>query len=316
MNSNKKGVILCLLSAFCYALGPIIGKTMFKIGLPWQIVAPMRGMIPAVLLVIYGILFARDIFKVKREDLKWLILNGVSFGFISVCNYCSLYYINASVATVLLYSLPVFTVILSRFMLKEKFTVPKVIATVFVFVGIIGIINLENLDAIAAQPDLYILGIPSVVFGILIGLMSGILSALYTIFTRKLNGKYSGWTVNCWCYFLGFPVFFLVGIKSIATFAWEPRYFLFLFIMALIGLAAYSLYAVCMHFIDAGKASLIVTLDPVMSVTMSVVILGESLSVIQLIGCVLVAFGILFMELGQGWIDKFKKRKGKITTSS
>lgn len=316
MNSNKKGVILCLLSAFCYALGPIIGKTMFKIGLPWQIVAPMRGMIPAVLLVIYGILFARDIFKVKREDLKWLILNGVSFGFISVCNYCSLYYINASVATVLLYSLPVFTVILSRFMLKEKFTVPKVIATVFVFVGIIGIINLENLDAIAAQPDLYILGIPSVVFGILIGLMSGILSALYTIFTRKLNGKYSGWTVNCWCYFLGFPVFFLVGIKSIATFAWEPRYFLFLFIMALIGLAAYSLYAVCMHFIDAGKASLIVTLDPVMSVTMSVVILGESLSVIQLIGCVLVAFGILFMELGQGWIDKFKKRKGKISTSS
>ncbi len=69
----------------------------------------------------------------------------------------------------------------------------------------------------------------------------------------------------------------------------------FLFIMALIGLAAYSLYAVSMHYIDAGKASLLVTLDPVMSVTMSVLILGENLSLLQWFGCILVAAGIAFM---------------------
>lgn len=309
MDKNKKGVILCLTSAFCYALGPIIGKLLFGIGLPWRVVAPVRGMIPGILLVIYALLFAREVFKIKKEHLIWFILNGVSFGFISVCNYCSIYYINASVATVLLYTLPVFTVILGRFMLKEKFTLPKTIAVILVFIGCVGIINLSNIDAIAAQPDLYILGIPSVVFGIIIGLMSGLLSALYTIFTRKLNQWYEGWTVNSWCYFLGFPVFFFVGAGPICTYDWSFQPALFLLVMSLIGLAAYSLYSISMHYIDAGKASLLVTLDPAMSVTMCVFILGESLSVTQFLGCIFVAAGIIFMEKGQNIIDYFKRRR-------
>lgn len=309
MNANKKGVLLCLIAAFCYALGPIIGKTLFNIGLPWQVVAPIRGMIPAILLLLYGLLFARHIFNIKREHLKWFILNGVSFGFISICNYCSIYYINASVATVLLYTLPVFTVLLSRFMLKEKFTPTKIVAVTLVFIGIVCIINLSHMDAIAAQPDLKIFGIPSVIVGIVIGLLSGLLSALYTIFTRKLNAYYDGWTVNSWCYFLGLPIFFCVGIKPIVTFQWAPNLALFLLIMSLIGLAAYSLYAISMHYIDAGKASLLVTLDPVMSVTMSVLILRETLSPIQLIGCILVAAGILFMEKGQSLIAHILKEK-------
>lgn len=310
-NQSKKGDILCLISAFCYALGPIIGKSLFHIGLPWQVVAPLRGMIPGVLIFIYGLFFAKQVFKIKKEHLKWFLLNGFSFGFISICNYCSIYYINASVATVLLYTLPVFTVILSRFMLKEKFTVTKTIATTLVFIGIVCIINLQDVDAIAARPDLYIMGIPSVVFGIIIGLMSGILSAFYTIFTRKLNEYYDGWTVNSWCYFIGFIVFFCVGVKPIVTFSWEPLTMFFVFVMSLIGLAAYSLYSISMHYIDAGKASLLVTLDPAMSVTMAVLILHEKLSLIQLIGCFLVAAGILYMEKGKEWTDKLKQKRHK-----
>jgi DME family drug/metabolite transporter len=311
MESNKKGVILCLISAFCYALGPIICKLLFITGLPWRVVVSCRGMIPAILVLLYAVFFAKNVFHIKKEHFKWFILNGLSFGFISVCNYCSLYYINASVATVLLYTLPVFTVLLSRFMLKEKFTVPKVIAMILVFCGTVCIINLAHMDAIAAHPELKIMGIPSVVFGILIGIMSGLLSALYTIFTRKLNQYYDGWTVNSWCYFLGFPVFLVVGGGPIIAFDWHPLLVLFVVIMALIGLTAYSLYAVCMHYIDAGKASLVVTLDPVMSVTMSVLILGETLSPIQFVGCLLVAGGILFMERGQALIYHLKTLKEK-----
>ena len=105
MNDNKKGVILCLLSAFCYALGPIIGKLLFNIGMPWQVVAPVRGMIPGILLLIYALIFAKQVFKIKREHLKWFILNGISFGFISVCNYCSIFF---SLVVSILYSKQLF----------------------------------------------------------------------------------------------------------------------------------------------------------------------------------------------------------------
>lgn len=313
METNNKGVILCLISAFCYALGPIICKLLFTTGLPWRVIVSCRGMIPAILVLLYAFFFARNVFKIKKEHIKWFLLNGLCFGFISICNYCSLYYINASVATVLLYTLPVFTVLLSRFLLKEKFTVPKVIAMVLVFSGTICIINLAHIDAIAAHPGTTIFGIPSAVFGIMIGLMSGLLSSLYTIFTRKLNQYYDGWTVNSWCYFLGFPVFLAIGGGPIIAFNWHANLILFVFITALIGLAAYSLYAVSMHYIDAGKASLLVTLDPVMSATMSVVILGETLSPLQCVGCVLVGSGILFMERGRVWLENLRFHKEKTT---
>ena len=43
-----------------------------------------------------------------------------------------------------------------------------------------------------------------------------------------------------------------------------------------------------MQHIDAGKASLLVTLDPVLSVSMAILILGEHLPYCKLLVCVLV----------------------------
>lgn len=309
METNKKGIILCILAAFCYALGPIIGKLLYSTGFPWQVVVCCRGMIPAILVFLFALFFAKNVFRIKKEHLPLFLLNGLCFGLISLCNYCALYYINASVATVLLYTLPVFTVLLSRFMLKEKFSATKIIAMVLVFCGTVLIINLANMEDIAAHPGLRIFGIPSEVFGIILGLLSGLLSALYTIFTRKLNCHYEGWTVNSWGYFLGFPVFLLVGAGPIAAFPWQPNLVFFILITALIGLAAYSFYAVSMQYISAGKASLLVSLDPVISVTLSVVILGEALTLLQLLGCILVGGGILVMERGYAWYRYFQCRK-------
>lgn len=313
METNNKGIILCLLAAFCYALGPIIGKLLYSTGFPWRVVVCCRGMIPGILVFLFALFFARKVFQIKREHIKWFLLNGLCFGLISIFNYCSLYYINASVTTILLYTLPVFTVLLSRFMLKEQFTATKIIAMVLVFCGTVLIINLAHMDDIAAHPGMMIFGIPSVVFGIVIGLMSGLLSALYTIFTKKLNQYYDGWTVNSWCYFLGFPIFLFVGGGSIASFTWKPNLVFFIIVTALIGLAAYSLYAVSMHYIDAGKASLLVTLDPVISVTLSVIVLGETLSLSQFFGCLLVGGGILFMERGHAWLRYIQLRKEKVS---
>lgn len=311
MNDNTKGVIICLLSAFCFAMGPIFGKLLFSVGLPWQVLAPVRGMIPAILIAVHGLIFARHIFKVEKRDLKWHFCNGVCFAMICICNYCAVYYINASVSQILLYTQAIYTVILGRLLLKEKITIQKALATIAITTGVICIINIVNIGHIAAQPDLYIFGIPSVVIGIFMGIMSGVLSAVYTLCTRMLNGRYDGWTVNCWCFFCGFPVFFVIGFRPALAFDWSLNVFLFLLLMSAVGLAAYSLYAICMHYIDAGKASLIVTVDPVISITMSVLILGETLSGLQLVGIILVAFGVIFMETGQPLIDKWKKKFAK-----
>ncbi|MEE0776231.1 MAG: DMT family transporter [Bacillota bacterium] len=184
---EKKGILICIISAFCFSLGPITGKLLFSAGLPWQVVVSLRCMIPAMLILIYSLCFSREVFQIQKKHLPLFILDGASFSLFSVCNYCALYYIDAAVATVLVYTLPVFTVIFSRIILKEAFTAPKIIAMIMVFCGVLFIIEVFNISSLAVSDGTKVLGIPSSIFGILIGIMSGVLSAFYTIFTKKLN---------------------------------------------------------------------------------------------------------------------------------
>lgn len=312
-SAKKKGIILCLLSALAYSLGPILGKLLFSGGFPWQVVVTCRGMIPALLVLLYALFWARDVFKIKKQHLPLFIAYGVCIALSSLSNYCALYYIDAAVATVLLYTLPVFTVLLSRVILKERLTTAKIIATIMVFCGVILIIQVFNISSLSAGDNRAVLGIPSTIFGIGIGLAAGLFAALFTIFSRKLNRDYSGWTVNSWGYFIAFPIYALVGTPHIVSYNWTPLTMGVIFLVALVGLAAYSLYIVCMHYIEAGEASLIVTLDPVCSITMSIVILGESLTGGQFLGCLLVLSAVVFMEKGQGLIDAIKKKPTKLT---
>lgn len=308
---ERKGVLLCFLSALCFSLSPITGKLLFTTGLPWQVVVACRIIIPAILIFCYDIIFKREVFRINKRDIPFFILNGFFFGCISICHYCALYYIDAAVATVLLNTNPIWTVILSRMVLREKISTPKIIAMICCFTGITLIIQLTQIQSISADSITSIFGIPSSVFGIVIALLAGLLSALYTICTRKLNSQYPGWTVNSWCFMMAVPIFLVVGVPKIAAFSWTGLHFLAIFVVALIGLAAYSLYALSMQYIEAGKASLLVTLDPVFSVTMSVFILGEHLFPSQILGCVLVFIGIILMEVGQPLMEKIRYQRKK-----
>ncbi|MEG0875141.1 MAG: DMT family transporter [Clostridiales bacterium] len=316
MKNKQKGITLCLLSALAYSMGPILGKLLYGTGFPWQVVVCCRGMIPGILVLLYAIFFARDVFNIKKKDLPLFIAYGSCIALSSITNYCALYYIDAAIATVLLYTLPVFTVLLSRVMLKEPLTTPKIIATFMAFMGVILIIEVFKIGSVAAGSTFKVFGIPSVIFGLIIGLASGLFGSLFTIVAAKLSRSYSGWTVNSWGYFIAFPIFFVVGIPKIATFNWTPKLMGIIFIVALVGLTAYSLYIVCMQYIGAGEASLVVTLDPVFSVTMAIVILGETLTPWQFCGCILVLGGVVFMEKGQWLIDKINPKNRKVTNST
>ncbi|MDO4541700.1 MAG: DMT family transporter [Bacillota bacterium] len=311
MASNKrKGVILCLLSALAYSLGPILGKLLYGGGFPWQVVVSCRGMIPAFLILLYALFRAKEVFKIQRRHLPLFLVYGVSIALSSVSNYCALYYIDAAVAIVLLYTLPIFTVLLSRVMLKEPLTPSKIVATVMVFVGVMLIIQVFTISSLSSGVG-KILGMSPVIFGFIIGTASGLFGAIFTILARKLNKYYSGWTVNSWGYFIAFPVYAVVGLPHIAAYSWTPASVGIIFIVALVGMTAYSLYIVCTHYIEAGEASLIVTLDPVCSITMSLVILGERLTLYQFIGCLLVLSAILVVERGEVLIKAIRKTTDK-----
>ncbi len=131
--------------------------------------------------------------------------------------------------------------------------------------------------------------------GILAGLVSGLTYALYSIFGKKALSKYSRATILT--YSFGFGSLFLIvfggisGQFNLPTFhylSWGLVVYLALFPTLL----SYFLYISGLKFIEAGRASLVTMVEPVSAALMAFFILGESPSLLQLLGGGLVLAGI------------------------
>ena len=96
----------------------------------------IRCFLPLVLLGAYMLVFRRQAFKIKLKDL-WVFLGA---GLLSLTMF-GLAYMNAmqemslSMAVVLLYTSPIFVILLSAPLFKERITPVKVVALVLVIIG-------------------------------------------------------------------------------------------------------------------------------------------------------------------------------------
>ena len=142
-----------------------------------QIVA-LRMTISAVMFMIYALIFNRKLFKIKLKDLWCFLGSGVlSVGFFSFCYFKAIEYSSLSVASILLYTAPIFVMVFSVILFKEKLTVVKVVSLLFAFLGclfVTGVFDMgEGINTLA------------IVFGVL----SGVCYALYSIFSRLADRK-------------------------------------------------------------------------------------------------------------------------------
>ena len=154
-------------------------------------------------LTMAGILFAIILlikdprgFKIKVQDIPlFLALGLVSILFFTCCYFTAIRLMTMSTAAILLYTSPIWVMVLAIIFLKEKITVQKIIALVLAFAGCVLVSGF---------------GGKVTLFGILVGLGSGLGYGLYSIFGTFALKKYSTFTVTCYTFLIaGFGSGFL-----------------------------------------------------------------------------------------------------------
>ena len=249
----------------------------------------MRGLIPLVLLALYMLVFNRAAFKIKLKDLWCFLGSGLlSLTMFGLAYMSAMQEMSLSMAVVLLYTSPIFVILISAPLFKERITPAKIIALVLVVVGAVcttGVImGSLNITAI----------------GLVYGIISGLGYALYSIFSRlAFQRGYKPLTVTFYTFlFSVIALAFLCDPWEIPSMITTPSLVGWIMALGIVTcLIPYLLYTKGLEGIENGTASILATIEMVVATLVSALFFQEPFGLANLIGIVLVFAGIVVMNV-------------------
>lgn len=278
---------LCILAAgILWGCMGIFVKSMRALGFTTFEIVFIRVFVSLICMAGYIYIKDKKLFKVKIKDLPLFFGSGViSFVFFTFCYFSAMQLCSISVAAVLLYTSPIFVMIMACIFFKEKITPKKAAAAMAAFLGcalVSGIFSEKS----TITP-----------IGLLAGIGSGFGYALYSIFTKAELKKYEVPTATFYTFLFAsvFCVPFLnAGTISRVTTASGAVWSLSIGIVTCF--AAYLLYNFGLKKTPAGKAAVIAAIEPVAAAAVGVLIYKETLDITKAVGMVLVIASVVALS--------------------
>lgn len=291
--SNQLAYIYVLLGAALWGIIGLFIDALSQAGFSSLQIVTLRVVSAALMLVAYLAIRNPQLLKIDLRDSFSFIGTGIfSIVFFNWCYFTAIEEVSLSIAVILLYTGPVFVVILSRIFFQEPMTNRKVGAMLLTLLGCALVIKLIPLS------DQRISW-----FGILVGLGSGFGYALYSIFGKHALKKYKALTVITYTFvFASAALLPVSGVTIEAGQLASARVW-----MLIIGLGffpttlAYMLYTTGLSMIESGRASITATIEPVVATLLGVFIFNELLTVYQILGMLSVLAAVVLIQLKKGY---------------
>ena len=231
-------------------------------------------------------------FKIQVRDIPlFLALGLVSILFFTCCYFTAIRLMTMSTAAILLYTSPIWVMVLSVIFLKEKITSRKVIALILAFAGCILVSGFGGKVTLT---------------GVLAGLGSGLGYGLYSIFGTFALRKYKPLTVTCYTFLIAGAGSVFVSDPSdlfskIAGAGSTPAFAGFVLLTAVVtAVIPFLLYTIGLNKTTASKAAVLATVEPAAATLFGFFVMKESLGLIAVCGIVLVFAAIFVLSFRTG----------------
>jgi drug/metabolite transporter (DMT)-like permease len=231
----------------------------------------------------------REKLKIRIKDLGWFVANGIfSICFFNTCYTACIQLTSMATAAVLLYTAPVFVMLISAMVFHEKLTGKKCICIGMSFFGCALVSGLAD-GAMTITPT-----------GLMAGLGAGFGYALYSIFGSILIKKYEALT-NIFYTFLFASVIslFMADMgNAVAIYQSDPGLLLINMLAGVMASALpYFLYTTALKCLAPSRASLIASIEPVVAAVLGFILYHERLSIFGYLGIVLVLGAVFWSNL-------------------
>ncbi|MBO0959644.1 EamA family transporter [Neobacillus sp. MM2021_6] len=293
--------MMTIAGAVCWGLIGLLIAPLYARGFTaWDVVA-IRGIFTFVILILVMTAFYREQLRTRLKDHLFFACAGIfsialfNFFYFEVFSQSSL-----SLAVTLLYTGPLFVTILSRIFFKEPLTIRKGWALALAITGCAFVVGLLPFGQDEIQMKT-----------LLMGILSGFCYALYSIFSKPVTKRYSALTITTYTFL--YTSLFMLLTSDIRNKLDQFQYidvWVSAVLLALVAtVAAFLLYTSGLKHLEASKASILATMEPIIAVITGVLFLGEHLRGWQVLGIALVLYSAILVAGGRLRVQKSEKRK-------
>ncbi len=260
-----------------------------NIPLPSGEIALYRAILASILIAVFLIIRKRSINLRKiKKSVPILLISGAAMGFNWIFLFEAYNYTSVSTATLSYYFAPILVTIVSPILFKEKLTVKQIICFLMSTLGIVLITDLADLNSGSTG-----------IFGITLGLMAAVFYATVIIlnkFLKEIDGITRTFLqfLSAICVLIPYVLFTNgINVDKLDTLGWGALLIVGIFHTGI----TYCIYFSTMKDLDGQSVAILSYIDPLVAVFVSVCILGESMSILQMIGGVLILGFTLINEI-------------------
>lgn len=288
MSFKKFAALLPLLAGVFWGLTGIFVRKLNGVGIDNFQLAFFRSFFAAISLIIFFLVTDKKKLRIDPKDL-WCffgtgILSVVSF---SVCYFYTLMHSSVSVAVILSYTAPFFVIILSAIIFREKITILKLVA---LFIATLGCFMLCKTDK----------NTPVTAVIVIVGLLSGLAYASYSIFARFVVGKYHPLIITAYTFiFSSIGSAFLVDFKGFASaVAAHPLSLLTVILFSFVStLMPYTLLTIGLKYVDTGKAAILTTTEVLTASLVGIIFFHEKITAAGILGIILILAAVVLINI-------------------
>ncbi len=288
LSPSAVGYVFAIAAAAFYAVGGVIAKRAFDLGVAPDVLAEFRILFAFLVFLVLTLVFKRrDLLTIKRVDLPWLAL----FGLLGVMAVQLIYYqaiqrIPIGVALVIEYTAPL--LILGYWRARGRH--------VGLGLWIAGVLTLVGCYFVVGAYDAQLRQVNAV--GALLATIDAVILAAYFLLAERLVHRYSSWTLLC----AGFATAALAWcvVRPPWLLPWgELSGELGLDVLGVVIIATVIPYVFsvgAVRLIPAARVGLTSTAEPVIAAIVAWLLIGESLQPLQVAGGAVVVAGIVVAQ--------------------
>lgn len=286
---KHKGIICGILAAVCYGTNPFGALPLYEEGVNTASVLFYRFS-TAVIMLATMLLADRKSFCINGSELKTLGSLGLLFAASSITYYQSFHFMDAGIASTILFVYPVMVAVIMALFFKEKVTSMTVMAIVLSLVGI-GLLYKGGA------------GVSLSVIGIVLCILSSLAYAIYIIVVNQSDIKMSSFKVTFYAMLVCEITLILYSFTSPELYLHvlpSPRAWSFAVWLSIVPtILSLVFMTVAVNHVGATPTAILGALEPLTAVTIGVIIFGETLTPRLIVGILFILFAVMLVVVGK-----------------
>lgn len=290
---ERLGIIIVIICGMLWGLSGVLGQLLFEnsdISVGWLV--SLRMFASGVVILIYSIMkqgkTTFNLWREKKQIVSFFVFAIVGLMAVQYTYFAAVEASNAATATVIQYTYPIWILLYTSISTKKLPKLYETCGIIIAFVGVFLIATHGNISSLSISKE-----------ALIIGLLSALSFMFYTVYPKKLYKQFGLLPIMSWAFMIGgVLLFFLTGCYKVSV-TFDTYTIVLTAIITIFGtMIPFVIYSKGVECLGNVKASLFVTVEPIFSALLAMILVKTTFTLVDVIGfiCIIGAVEVVALK--------------------